>query len=673
MVAALIPVASASDLEEQAAAANEREIRYEPVLQGLAAHVRKRWTVMRDFKRERVHARLQDATRAKAMEYSPEQLAQIKEQGGSEIYMGIVSAKCRTATAWLRDTLLGHGRDKPWSLSATPMPEVPEQVTMDLHAIMQQNLEQFYAEGGEPIDEVTLREYASQMRDTAHRQLKHIAEKRVDRMEMLMEDQLTEGGFLKALYQFTDDVATFPYAVMKGPVPRKRRRLVHTPEGGVSAEEVIRDEWERVDPERFYWAPWGDDVQYIPVIEVHDLLREDLEDMIGLEGYDEVAIREVLNNFGFGGSSLWMDDVERDDYGKDYDEAVDDVVHGVQLWDRVPGHLLLEWGVNPEEIDDPDMSYPCEVWMVKDIIIKAVLNYDVLGRKPYYVTSFEKIPGRIDGNGVTDLVMDCQRMCNAAARALANNMGIASGPQVGVNVSRLPNGENITKMHPWKVWQFRSSEYGDNSDPFVFFQPNSNAQELMAVFSHYMNVADEVSGIPRYMNGQHVPGASRTSSGLSMLMSNAGKAIKQVIGNIDSDVLTPLLQRQYHRNLMYADSPAMIGDVQVVAEGAMSLVVKEAEAVRRNEFLRMVLESPVAQEIVGLPGTAELMRESAGTLNSNVDRIVPTREDMIRLQEIRRQEQAMMLQMEEAANLQEDGVEKGGRQSNFVSARPNGR
>jgi hypothetical protein len=267
-------------------------------------------------------------------------------------------------------------------------------------------------------------------------------------------------------------------------------------------------------------------------------------------------------------------------------------------------------------------------------------------------------------------------MCNAAARALANNMGISSGPQVGVNVSRLPAGEDITQMYPWKIWQFKSSEYGDASAPMQFFQPNSNAAELMAVFEKFMELADEVSGIPRYMTGQHVPGAGRTSSGLSMLISNAGKSIKQVIGNVDHDVLTPMLERQYQRNLRYSDDPDLIGDVQIVARGAMSLVVKEAEAVRKNEFLRLVLESPVAQEIVGPAGTAELMRDLAGNLDTNVDRLVPSRED-IEKKQAQQQQQMMMMQQQqaatEAANLQEDGTPKGGRQDNFISPRPNGR
>jgi len=160
-----------------------------------------------------------------------------------------------------------------------------------------------------------------------------------------------------------------------------------------------------------------------------------------------------------------------------------------------------------------------------------------------------------------------------------------------------------------------------------------------------------------------------------MLMSNAGKSIKQVISNVDHDVISPMVQRQYQRNLRYSDDPDLIGDVQIVARGAMSLVVKEAESVRKTEFLRLVLESPVAQQIVGLPGTAELLRDLAGNLNTNVDRLVPSREDVQKQQAIAAQQQQEMMamqQMQEAAQLQEDGTQMGGRQDNTMSPRPNG-
>ena len=678
---ALIPVASASKLEREALAANAKK-QQAPLIVGLSAHVRRRWEVMRDHKKEDIEERLTKAARARNMQYSATKMAEIKSQGGSEIFMGIVSTKCRTATAWLRDTLLGTGDDKPWSISATPIPEVPPDLMDRLQGIMQQNLMQFYSQGGEQVDPANLKQLASGMKDTAMREMKYEAEKRVDRMEKKMEDQLLEGGFVKALFEFTNDIATYPFAALKGPVPRKRK-ILQWAEGGLTPTETVRDEWERVDPYKFYWAPWGDDIQNMPIIELHHLTREDIEAMIGVEGYDEDAVRALLSDFGVGGFD-WLDhdddDIESLE-GKDFDDATDDLVAAIQLWDSIPGHLLLEWGLNKKEIEDPQKSYPCEVWMVNNTVIKAVLNYDQLGRKPYYVTSFEKVPGRIDGNGVADLCMDAQSMCNAAARSLSNNMGISSGPQVGVNVSRLPAGEDITQMYPWKIWQFQQSEYGDASQPINFFQPDSNAGALMAVFDRFMDIADEITGIPKYMTGQHVPGAGRTSSGLSMLISNAGKSIKQVIANIDHDVLTPMLERQYQRNLRYSEDPDLIGDVQIIAKGAMSLVVKEAESVRKTEFLRLVLESPVAQQIVGLPGTAELMRDLAGNLNSNIDRLVPSREDIEKQQQIQQQQQQQQMMMqqqqqmaaEEAANLQEDGTEMGGRQDNYLASRPDGR
>jgi hypothetical protein len=672
---ALIPVARASDLEAQAQRASD-EKQNTPMIQGLASHVHKRWEVMRDHHQDNLEERLAKCVRARNMEYEPAKLAEIQEQGGSEIFMGIVSAKCRTATAWLRDTLLGVGSDKPWSLSATPIPEVPPDITQAMQNIMQQNLMQYYDAGGEPPDDAELKQLASGMKDTAMRSMKFEAEKRVERMETKMEDQMLEGGFTKALFEFTNDIATFPYAVLKGPIPRKRKAMKYV-EGGLGVVEVLRDEWERVDPFKFYWMPWGDDIHSMPVAELHHLTRDDVENMLGVEGYDEDAVRSVLTDFGTGGFS-WLDhndDLMEDATGQDFDEANKDLVAALQLWDTIPGDVLLEWGLDESEVGDPQKSYPCEVWMIDNIVVRAVLNYDPLGRKPYYMTSFEKVPGRIDGNGVADLCMDAQNMCNAAARALANNMGISSGPQVGVNISRLPTGEDITQMYPWKIWQFKQSDYADSTPPMTFFQPNSNAAELMGVFDRFMAISDEVSGIPRYMTGQHVPGAGRTSSGLSMLMSNAGKSIKQVISNIDHDVMRPMLERQYQRNLRYSDDPDLIGDVQIVATGAMSLVVKEAEAVRKTDFLRLILESPVAQQIVGLPGTAELLRDLAGNLNTNVDRLVPSREDVQKQQELAQQQQMMMQQMQaqqQAAELQEDGTPKGGRQDNTMSPRPNG-
>jgi hypothetical protein len=156
---------------------------------------------------------------------------------------------------------------------------------------------------------------------------------------------------------------------------------------------------------------------------------------------------------------------------------------------------------------------------------------------------------------------------------------------------------------------------GSTDKAVEFFQPSSNAGELMAVFDRWTELADEYSGIPRYLTGDTTGGAGRTASGLSMLISNAGKSIKQVIGNVDIGVFKPMLER-------YADDPDLKGDVQVVARGASALIAKEAAQVRRQEFLAATA-NPIDMQIMGIEGRGAVLREVAKGLDMNTDKIVP--------------------------------------------------
>jgi hypothetical protein len=694
-MAALIPVARASDLEAQAKKRSD-ELQNTPVIQGLAAHVRERWDSARVAKRK-LEERMLQCLRQRNGEYDPEKATEIAEQGGSDIFINLTSVKCRAATSWLRDTLLGSGADKPWSIQGTPEPTMPPEILQELQATLAQQLMAHMEQGGIPPSQEELRKMAMQMKDEAQRMLKEESEERVGRMERKMEDQLAEGGWYKAFNEFLDDIVTFPYAVLKGPIKRKRKTL-QWQNGKLVPVETIRNEWERVDPFMLYWAAWSWDLGDGYIIERHRMTADDLQALIGVPGYNDDAIRTILNDFGSTGMKqwLWTDASKAQAEGKYVTESIisGDLIDAIQLWDSVKGSLLIEWGLTKKEIPDPDLSYPCEVWLIGNVVIRAVLNYDPLGRKPYYLTSYENLPGSVDGKGVTDLCRDAQSMVNASARSLANNMGISSGPQVGVNISRLPTGEDITDMHPWKIWQFTASEVNDSSAPISFFQPQSNANELMAVFEKFSARADEDTMIPRYMTGENSPGAGRTSSGLSMLISNAGKGIKQVISNIDHNVITPAIERLYQDNLRYSDDPDLIGDVNIVAKGATSLVIKEAEAVRRNEFLQVVLNSPVAQQIVGMDGAAELLRDQAKNLSGNVDRIVPSRKQVGTIQQQQQMiadlqsqiaqlmgvgpdgqplpQQPGMTQGPAPKNMLPDGSQVGGREGNMMSPRPNG-
>ena len=372
------------------------------------------------------------------------------------------------------------------------------------------------------------------------------------------------------------------------------------------------------------------------MIERHRLTRQSLSELIGVEGYDDGAIKAVLDEYGRGGLRDWLyiDSAKASAEGKSISAIQSNPeteIDALQFWGAVQGKMLIEFGMDAEENNiDPIKEYHCEVWKIGRWVIKAILNYDPFHRKPYFKASFEEIPGSFWGNAPPDLMRDCQAMCNYAARAIADNMGIASGPQVGYNIDRLPPGADLTQLYPWKTWQFSSDPMGSNSPAIEFFQPQSISGELMQIFDKFSTRADEDTGIPRYITGDNagIGGAGRTASGMSMLMGNAGKTIKQVIFNIDTHVLQPLIERLYMHNMMHAEDPNLKGDVNIAARGANSLVVKDAAQTRRNEFLQVALNSPVAQAIIGQEGIAALLHEQAKTLDMDADEIVPSGEAM---------------------------------------------
>lgn len=626
----LVTIKSLKAMAEERAAAQQANS--QPVVQALNGYIRKQWMSSMMAKQMTSEIKMLKSVRARRGEYDPDKLAQLREQGSSTIYMMITSNKCRAASSWLRDTLVTASDDKPWTIEPTALPDLPPNEVEGILAQAQSEVEQLYLNGTPPTDQ-QVRERLLEMKDMALSHLKDLAKRTAERMEVKMEDQLQEGNWSKAFSEFLDDITTFPSAFIKGPIIRKRPKLkwVPTQDGQYTldqTEELVM-EWERVDPFNIYPSADASDVNQGDLIERHKLSRADLQAMIGVEGYSEGAIRAVLETYGKGGLRDWIyvDMNKAAAEGKStmgVQQNPSKLIDALQFWGNVQGQLLLDWGISKDEVPDPLAEYPVEAWIIADWVIKAVINPDPLGRRPYYKASYEEVPGAYWGNSVADLCRDAQDVCNATARALVNNMSIASGPQVVYNIDRLPQGENITQMYPWKVWQVTSDPLNGSAPPMQFFQPSSLSQELMAVFEKFSILADEYTGIPRYMTGDSpAGGAGRTASGMSMLMSNAGKAIKQVVANIDGNVISPVIERLYYYNMRYGTDPDLKGDVNIIARGAVSLIVKEQAQVRQNQFLQIALTSPFAQQIIGVEGVAELLRQGAKTLDMNPDRIVP--------------------------------------------------
>lgn len=646
-----------------------------PVILGLASYLRRCWEAAKEAKKPIEYIML-DSMRQRNGEYDATKRKQITSVGGSEIFMMLTEVKCRAAESWLRDILMDTGMP-PWDIKPTPIPSIdPTREATIQEKLAQDILKVIQTDGIAPTPE-----QMDQMREVLAQEFRfkllQEAQNRSDRMKIKIEDQFAQGGWGDAFNDFITDLVTFPCAFLKGPVVRRQRVLGWTKgvDGTTIAEptERLAPEFERVDPFRIYPEPKITNINEGYLFEHHPLSRMDLADLIDVPGYDSEAIRKVLE---IGNVSSWINedvelvknDLERKFYSYRSPTETFDIL---EFWGKVSGKMLREWGMPEEEVPDEAREYDANVWMSGNYVLKAVLNYDPLGEKPYVKTSFIKVPGAFWGKSIPEILKDVQSVCNAAARALVNNMGIASGPQVEVNLERIPPNEDITQIHPWKIWQVTNDPLGTSAPAVRFNQPNDNAQTLMAVYERFSRMADDHSGIPAYVYGDmNVQGAGRTASGLSMLMGSAGKGIRQVVMHIDNDIVKNMVRRQFIYNMRYDEDESIKGDAEIIPMGAVNLAVKETVMVRRIEFLNATANQ-FDMEIVGKDGRAALLREVAKSLQMPVDEIVPTREKEAFKARIAAQAAAMQPPAAPVPT-QPGGQPKGGMEGNTVSNRVSG-
>ena len=669
---------SASDLEreDEERKAAERDTGHDRVVDQLASHVRTCWEAAKQAKEASVEDRLYKTLRQRMGKYDPDVVAAITEQGGSSVYMMLTDEKCSAAESWLEDILMPVD-DRPFAVQPTPVPDLPEPDTEAIaHQILGETQQLIMAGGEEPTEEAIAartEEIISQIKSRILAKARKKATDCEDELSDILEEADWRSSFKEFLYYFV----TFPAAFLKGPVLRTKPELIWGPEGA-HVEEVIVKDFDPISPFDIYPSPTARGIDDGYLIERHRLTRSDLFGLIGTDnGYDDEKIREVLSDIGDSSYYNWLDynDDTRDNLeGRERKELdPEGKIDALQFWGGVSGDKLLEWGLEDDDVKlDSEREYEAEVWLINNIVIKAVINPDPLGKKPYYKASFRELYGQFWGIGLPEIIRDSQLMCNAAARNMANNMAIASGPQVGVDVSMMPEGEDYSEIIPWKVWPFDMSQGPSSAggrQPIWFFYPPSMVNELLSIYQKFSDEADTKSGIPKYTYGsKETGGPLSTATGFSMMMDNAARGIKKVVRNVDQGVIRPMLQHLYRWMMLYEEGFAEKygGDIKIIARGSSALVAKEQKQMRMVEVLQMVLASPQLETLAGLPGIADIFRKVLQGVDIGVDDVVPTNEEIRVMQKQQAEAAAQMAEEERRAQAQGAPGPPQGRQRNYA-------
>lgn len=610
-----------------------------PDMTQLAAFIRNQFDVMRRHRDNAASGwseRLLKALRTFNGEYSATQLAEIKKFGGSEVFARIVAAKCRAASSLLRDVYLSP--ERAWAIAAGPDPDIPPTILETIQTLVAAEAASA-GQAGVRISPDQIRDRMGQLEDGARQAAKKRAVRQASVATDKVDELLVEGGFYRALADFLVDLPIFPYACIKGPTVRIVQS-VKWANGQARMEQVPKLFWDRLSPFDVYWTPGAATIEDANIVERIRLTRADLNDLLDLPGYNHEAIRSALQDYSNGLLDTYdQTDTQRANYESRENPHLNTsgLITALEFHGNVQGLYLLQWGMAPDMVPDPLRDYFVQAWLVGRYVIKVQLSPSPRKRHPYYITSYEVCPGSPVGNALPDIIEDIQTVCNGVLRAIVNNASIASGPQVTINDDRMSDDEDSDELYPWKRWHVKRDPMGENiSKPVDFFQPEMKAQELFGVYSQLMNLADELSAIPRYMTGAQAGAVGRTASGLAMLMGNASKLLQTVAANIDRDIFDPVLRGLYDI-LMLTDASGMLrGDEVIKVMGVQVAVQKETQRSRQLEFLQTTA-NPFDMQIVGPRGRAAVLRSVAQTIGMPGEQIVPSDEDMETQQKLAQQ------------------------------------
>lgn len=333
-----------------------------------------------------------------------------KERNRSKVVVNIVAPKVESQVARMCEILLPVD-DKNWGIKPTPDPEMMAD-----------------AQSGQMITDPQTGQQAP-LGEAARAKMDQVRE-RSDGMARQIDDVLTECGYNGQQREMIRDAGLLGTGILKGPYPTIQRSKVWVPgEGGAQIKqynEKIQPGSIRVDPWNIFPDPSCGSYHQrgAGIWERRDVTRKELRALVGVPGYDEEAIREVLREapkrLRVAEGRIIREDAKNETY-----ELWE--FHG-EVEEEQFGLLSLRTGLEDDE-GDPLMVGNGVLVMVQDRIIGALEPWwdDDLPYDFFYWYERDDSPF---GRGIPMRMENQQRVVNAAWRRVMDNASHTAGSQI---------------------------------------------------------------------------------------------------------------------------------------------------------------------------------------------------------------------------------------------------
>ena len=384
------------------------------------------------------------------------------QPGRSVVFLNITRPYVDAASARVSDMLLPTD-DRCWLLKPTPIPRLsPTQIE---------------AFGGQEALEASIEQ----------------AKQSAKLMQDEIDDCLEESNWHGEMRHMIEDSARIGSGVVKGPFPLKRTAKVFRDMGGVKefvTLSEIKPGSKRIDPWNFFPDPsCGESIHNGSYTwEREYLSSRQVREMIDMPGYDAQEIIAALKEGPKVSQSRQASDGSQQKAEEQFELWI--------FYGQCDADDLQAVGVETED-ETPKAS--AMAVLLNDRMVKVTLNVMDTGDFPYDVLAWQRRPGMPWGMGVARQVRTPQRMLNGACRAMMDNSGLASSPQIVIGNGITPADGNYN-LRGGKTWM-ADPDVVDVRQAFFAFVPPSVQAELMNIIQFAQKVAEDVTGLPAMLQG----------------------------------------------------------------------------------------------------------------------------------------------------------------------------
>jgi hypothetical protein len=173
---------------------------------------------------------------------------------------------------------------------------------------------------------------------------------------------------------------------------------------------------------------------------------------------------------------------------------------------------------------------------------------------------------------------------------MLDNAAIAAGPIIEANIDLLADGEDPTKLFPFRVFERTGAGIDANQPAIRVTKLPSYTNEFLGLVDFFQSTADESTTIPRALSGlpdNSAVGGQKTATGMSMLIGASNITLKDQVHFFDEGVTNKFIKAMYFWNMEFNEKNSIKGDFNIVARGSKSLIAKEVKMEQINQFLAL--------------------------------------------------------------------------------------